>query len=158
MEGSLLRQGGGRGWKLDLDLEKEERLSDGRFLTFTTGPDLKPEEIVEAYFQRDEVEKAFRAMKGSNGIGPIRYRLWSRVDAYLTVVNHMAYLIRAAIRWRLRSSQRSGSVDDAIETLRGIYEISIVRDGNVTRQWGPITKEKRKLIEDLGLTDLIPSY
>ena len=66
---------GGRGWKINMGIEKEERLSDGRFLLFTTDPDLTPEEIVEAYLQRDEAEKAFRVMKGSNSIGPIRWRL-----------------------------------------------------------------------------------
>lgn len=141
-----------------MGIEKEERLSDGRFLLFTTDPDLTPEEIVEAYFQRDEVEKAFREMKGSNGLGPIRYRLWNRVDAYLTVVNHIAYLIRAAIRWELRSMNRPESVDETIDILKGIYEISMVQNGNTLRQWGPVTKKNRKLIEDLGLKDLIVSY
>ncbi len=149
---------GRRGWKIDMGIEKGERLSDGRFLLFTTDPDLTPEEIVEAYFQRDEVEKAFREMKGSNGLGPIRYRLWNRVDAYLTVVNHMAYLIRAAIRWELRSMNRPESVDEAIDILKGIYEISMAQNGNTLRQWGPVTKKNRKLIEDLGLKDLIISY
>ena len=149
---------GRRGWKIDMGIEKEERLSDGRFLLFTTDLDLTPEEVVEAYFQRDEVENAFREMKGSNGIAPIRYRLWNRVDAYLTVVNHMAYLIRAAIRWELKSMNMLESVDEAIDMLRGIYEVSMVQDGNTLRQWGPVTKKNRKLIEALGLKDLIVSY
>jgi transposase len=55
------------------------------------------------------VEKAFREMKGKNVMGPIRYRLWNRVDAYLTVVNHLAYLLRAAARWRLLSAGRRES-------------------------------------------------
>ena len=39
-----------------------------------------------------------------------------------------------------------------------IYEISMVQNGNTLRQWGSVTKKNRKLIEDLGLKDLIVSY
>ena len=81
-----------------------------------------------------------------------------RVDAYLTVVNHMAYLIRAAIRWELKSMNRPESADEAIGILRGIYEVSMVQNGNTIRRWGPVTKKNRKLIEYLGLKDMIVSY
>ena len=91
-------------------------------------------------------------------MGPIRYRLWNRVDAYLTVVNHLAYLLRAAARWRLLSAGRRESVDEAIEMLRGIYEVSAVSGGQKIRQWGPLTRESMKLVKDLGLEELIHSY
>ncbi|MEM4066849.1 MAG: hypothetical protein QXV17_08315 [Candidatus Micrarchaeaceae archaeon] len=85
-----------------------------------------PVEIVEAYFQRDEVEKAFREMKESNGMAPTRYNLWNRVDSYLTIVNHMAYLIRAAIKLRLDNANRKENVTDAIGILKEIYDVSII--------------------------------
>ncbi len=138
--------------------EGKGRRSDGRCLLFTTDTGLPTEEVVEAYFQRGEVEKAFREMKGRNTMEPIRYRLWNRVDAYLTVVNHLAYLLRAAARWRLLSAGRRESVDEAIEMLKGIYEVSVVSNGKAVRQLGPLTKESTKLVKDIGLEELIPSY
>ena len=63
---------GRRGWSLDTEEEGRERRSDGRFLLFTTDTGLSAEEVVAAYFQRDEVEKAFSEMKGKNAMGPIR--------------------------------------------------------------------------------------
>ena len=82
----------------------------------------------------------------------------SRVDAYLTVVNHLAYLLRAAARWRLLSAGRRESVDEAIEALRGIYLFGAISNGQTVRQWGPLTKENMKFVKDLGLEELIHSY
>ncbi len=50
------------------------------------------EEKVEAYFHRDEVEKAFRVMKVLNDSGPLCFRLSDTLVAYLAVVNHFTYL------------------------------------------------------------------
>ncbi|EQD78635.1 transposase, IS4 family protein, partial [mine drainage metagenome] len=55
---------GPRGWRVDGRIERFSRKADGRFLIFTTNRELSAEEVVEAYFQRDEVEKAFRTLKG----------------------------------------------------------------------------------------------
>ncbi|EQD69325.1 transposase IS4 family protein [mine drainage metagenome] len=149
---------GRKGWKVDWDTEKKERMSDGRFVIFTTDMTMSPEEIVEAYFQRDEIEKAFRELKSSASMAPIRYRLWNRVDVYLSVICHEAYLIRAGIRQRLRKAGMTESVDDVIRSLGEVYMVKdLVEKGSVER-WGPITKEKKDLIKALGIGDLITTY
>jgi hypothetical protein len=153
----VIKSKGRRGWKVNDDIEAEERHADGRFLLFTTDMALTPEEMVSGYFQRDDIEKAFRELKGPTSMGPIRYRLWNRVDAYLNVVCYFSYLIRAGIRWRLTQSKRTESVDEVIDILRGVYCIRDVVEGIKYERWGPLTKEAKDLIGDLELGDFIPT-
>ncbi len=147
---------GRQGWKVDWKEEGRVRRSDGRFLLFTTDTELSDEEVVEAYFQRDEVEKAFRALQGQTSIKPVQYHKWNRVDAYLSGVNYLAYLIRAGIRWSLKEARLHLSVDDVMDLLHDVYEVSYTQGGQLQRRWGPITKEAGTIIKSLGLRKLIP--
>ncbi len=148
---------GRRGWRVDDEAEAKERHADGRFLLFTTDMTLTPKEMVWGYFQRDDIEKSFRELKGPTSMGPIRYRLWNRVDAYLNVVCYLSYLIRVGIRWRIKQSKRTESVDEVIDILRGVYCVRDVVDGIRYERWGPLTKVVKDLIKDLELSDLIPT-
>lgn len=49
-------------------------------------------------------------------------------------------------------------LDEAMGVPKGIYEVPTIRNGSAVRQWGAVTKKNRKLIEDLGLEDLIVSH
>ncbi len=56
--------------------------------------------------------EAFREMKGRNAMAPICYRRWNSVGTYLTVLNHLTYLLTAAERWRLLSAGRKSGGGD----------------------------------------------
>jgi hypothetical protein len=157
LRGIVVPSKGRRGWTIDEAAEGEARRADGRFLLFTTDPRLEPEEVVRAYHQRDEIEKAFRDLNGRASMSPIRYRLPNHVEPYLTVVCYLAYLERAAISWMLRKARREESVDQAIEVLRGIQEIILVRKGKRIPRWTNLSKTQRALVKVFGLEDLIHS-
>jgi len=149
---------GRRGWRIDDNAEAQARKADGRFLLFTTDKKIKAEEVVRAYYQRDEIEKAFRDMNGGASLGPIRYRLSNHVDPYLTVICHLAYLIRVGIKWKLKEAKRPESVDEEIEILREIYDVTLTsKDKHITR-WSNLTKKQEQLVKALKLMNLIPRY
>lgn len=149
---------GRRGWRIDDNAETQARKADGRFLLFTTDIKIKAEEVVRAYFQRDEIEKAFRDMNGGASLGPIRYRLSNHVDPYLTVICHLAYLIRVGIKWKLKEAKRPESVDEAIEILREIYDVTLTNKQKHITRWSNLTKKQEQLVKALDLTTLIPRY
>lgn len=110
---------------------------------------------MEAYFQRDGVEKAFETLKGPLSMGPIQYRLLNHVDTWLTVVCHLSYLLRAGVRWRLKEAGRRESVEEALDMLREVYCVQDrARNGGLER-WGPMSKEKTDPIKALGLKTLV---
>lgn len=155
--GVVVPSKGRKGWVIDEAAEGEARKADGRFLLFTTDPRLGPEEVVRAYHQRDEIEKAFRDLKGKASMSPIRYRLPNHVEPYLTVVCFLAYLERAAISWMLRKSRRKESIDQAIEIFKDIQEINLVRKGKRIPRWTNLSKKQTALVKVFGLDDLIHS-
>lgn len=149
---------GRKGWRIDTNAETDARRVDGRFLLFTTDTKMTPEEVIRAYYQRDEIEKAFRDMNGAGSMRPIRYRLPNHVDPYLTVVCHLAYLIRMGIQWKLKKARRMESVDQVIETLREINEVILTsKDKNITK-WTNLTREQESLVKLFKLNEVIPRY
>jgi hypothetical protein len=149
---------GRRGWRIDEQAEAEARQADGRFLLFTTDMEVEPEEVVRAYFQRDEVEKAFRELNGGASLSPVRYRLPNHVEPYLTVVCHLAYLVRAAAAWKLREAKRPESVDQAIDALKAINEVTVSSKGRSIALWTRMTKQQEQLVKAFGLQDSFNSY
>lgn len=157
--GEIVRSTVGRqGWTIDEKAEDESRRADGRFLLFTTDRNMEPGEVIRAYYQRDEVEKAFRDLNGGASLGPIRYRMPDHVEPYLTVACHLAYLIRAGIAWKLRKARRPESVDQVISALREIHEVNLTTRNGVISRWTRLSKHQRKLVLALGMKKLVNSY
>ena len=91
-------------------------------------------------------------------MGPIRYRLPNHVDPYLTVICHLAYLIRMGIQWKLKKAKRAESVDQVVEILQEINEVILTsKDKNITK-WTNLTKEQESLVKLFKLNELIPRY
>lgn len=157
LKGIVVPSKGRKGWTVDEVAEEEARKVDGRFLLFTTDPRLEGEEIVRAYYQRDEIEKVFRELKGRASLSPIRYRLPNHVEPYLTVICYLAYLERSAISWMLRKSKREESVDEAIELLKGIQLVNLVRRGKRIPRWTNLSKKQLVLVKVFGLEQLVHS-
>lgn len=123
------------------------RRADRRFLLFTTDLDLKPEEVLRTYYQRDEVEKAFRDLNGKYqwALSVSSYQIMS--SPYLTVVCHLAYLVRISIAWMLKKAKREESVDQAVEVLRGIYEVNLTKKGVLIPRWTRMSKQQEQLVK-----------
>jgi transposase len=115
----IVKQRGRRGFKIDDNLMREEESIDGRFLMFCTDERISTKNVFTIYFQRDEIEKAFRSLKGELSLGPIRYQRPERIDAYLTII-FLAYMLRAIIKFRLKEANIDMSVNSAVEELKNL--------------------------------------
>jgi transposase len=82
----IVKQRGRRGFRVDDNLVQQEEFIDGCFLMFCTNQRISAKNVSTIYFQRDEIEKAFKSLKGELSLGPIRYQRPERIDAYLTIV------------------------------------------------------------------------
>ncbi|MBI5242666.1 MAG: transposase [Elusimicrobia bacterium] len=147
---------GRRGFEVDKDAVRDDRRGDGRFLMFSTDPALGAEEMFRIYFQRDEIEKAFRTLKGELSLGPIRYQRRDRIDAYTTVV-YMAYLLWSWAQQRLKEKYPSLTVTQALKLVGDVHAVRF-QSGKRTLEWTTRrTPEQEKIMKLVGALRLLPS-
>jgi hypothetical protein len=147
---------GRRGFEVDEKAVKEDRCGDGKFLMFSTNPDLGAEEMFKIYFQRDEIEKAFRTLKGELSLGPIRYHRRDRIDAYTTII-YLAYLLWSLAQQRLREKYPSLTVTQALKLVGDIHAVRFQSGKRVLEWTTKRTMEQNKIIKLVGALDLMPS-
>jgi hypothetical protein len=147
---------GRRGFALDAAGVKEDRLGDGRFLMFSTDETMEAEQMFRTYFQRDEIEKAFQAIKGELSLGPIRYRRRDRIDGYTTVV-YLAYLLWSRAQERIRKKYPSLTVSKAVSLVEDVHLVR-VQSGKQTAEWTTRrSAEQEKLLKLVGATRFLCS-
>ena len=147
---------GRRGFTLDNSGIKEDRLGDGRFLMFSTDKTLGAEQMFRIYFQRDEIEKAFRTIKGELALGPIRYRRRDRIDGYTTVV-YLAYLLWSRVQERIRKKYPSLTVTKALKLVEDVHLVQF-QSGKQISEW--ITRcstDQEKLFKLVGAKQFLRS-
>ena len=145
---------GRRGYEIDPSEEEKARRLDGRSLLFCTDVSMSGRDIVRTYFQKDRVEKAFRHLKGDASLSPVRYQLPGRVEAYLSVVNFIAYEIIAAVIWKIKSSNMGISYEDFMDKLSGISEVVLVRKDKRIYRWTTVSREMQKLLKPFDILSL----
>lgn len=128
-----------RGYEIDPSEGEKARRLDGRSLLFCTDVSMSGRDIVRTYFQKDRVEKAFRHLKGDASLSPVRYRLPGRVEAYLSVVNFIAYEIIAAVIWKIKFSNMGISYEDFMDKLSGMSEVVLVGTDERTYRWTSVS-------------------
>ncbi len=147
---------GRRGFSVDKQAVKEDSRGDGRFLMFSTNPDFDAEEMFKTYFQRDEIEKAFRTLKGELSLGPIRYHRRDRIDAYTTII-YLAYLLWSLAQQRLSEKCPSLTVTQALKLVGDIHAVRF-QSGKRLLEWTTRrTTEQNKILKLVGALDLMPS-
>lgn len=147
---------GRRGFAVDTKAAREDRVGDGRFLMFSTDLSMDAEEIFRAYFQRDEIEKAFRTMKGELSLGPIRYRTREKIEAYTTVV-YVAYLLWSLVQRTLREKLGSLSVSGALKLLEDVHWVRF-GSGKTEHEWvTKLSSEQERVLKALGAVPLLRS-
>lgn len=147
---------GRRGFKIDTNLVEKEEKKDGRFLMFCTDRRLSAKKVFEVYFQRDEIEKTFKCLKGEISLGPIRFQRPVRIDAYLTVV-FLAYLIRTVVKHQLKKRKKNMSVEEAISEIKSISLIEYTYKNKVKRKITRFTQKQEDLIKLLKIDKFIHS-
>ena len=77
------------------------RRREGRYLLRTNIKDTDPAKLWEFYLQLNEVEQAFKELKGELALRPIYHQLQSRVEAHI-FVSFLAYCLQVTLKARLR--------------------------------------------------------
>lgn len=112
----------------------------------TTG--LSNEEVVKAYYEKDIVEKAFKELKSSINLRPIRKYLLSHVKAHIKIC-YLAYAILSYIQWKLKDKDISAV--SALEKLQPVYKVEM-RSKKKGFNWSKIvtlTKEQDSILKAL---------
>jgi transposase len=113
---------------------------DGYSCIFSTRC-LEKAEVVQLYFDKDLVEKAFRALKGVVKLQPIRHWLAPRVVAHVFIC-YLAYLLLSLLKYRLKS--HGISPEDALDELETMYKVYLRDANNVFKISRVVTLSQRQ--------------
>jgi len=152
----IVKQRGRRGFRVDDDLVQQEEFIDGRFLMFCTDQRISAKNVFRIYFQRDDIEKAFKILKGELSLGPIRYQRPERIDAYLTIV-FLAYLLRTIVKFRLKKAGIDMSVDQAVDELKNLTLVEFSYKGRMRWKLSRATKKQLLLMKATGADKILHS-
>jgi len=112
---------------------------DGKWALLATDPQTSVAEAVNAYLEKDFIEKSFRTMKTEEEMEPVRHRLERRVRAY-EFVQVLALRLRAAMRWSLREVARKEGInpweaeEELLKALGRVERVEITL-GRERRVW-----------------------
>lgn len=149
---------GRKGYKIDIVEEERARNTDGRTLFFCTDTNMPGREIIQTYFQKDNIEKAFRFLRGNACLSPVKYQLPGRIEGYLSVISFIAYELIAAINWKINQNALGLSYDELMEEASKIYEVEFTSKNNKIHRWTHIKKDSERLFKPFNLFSLKPSY
>jgi len=123
---------------------------DGVSLVFSTKK-LSAEEIIRTYFEKDKVEKAFKALKGITCIRPIRHWLERRVKTHIFIC-YLSYLLLSVFDHKLKKAGEKISAVDALQQLSTAYKIHIVdaKGSNSFEKTVAYTKEQEDILRAIN--------
>lgn len=98
---------------------KEAEEFDGYFCLFSTR-NLKKDEMIRLYFDKDVVEKAFRCLKGITQLRPIRHWLYNRVTAHVMIC-YLSYALLILLKQYLK--RLNMSPEKALQHLDTMYKV-----------------------------------
>ena len=105
--------------KINMKIVNEDEQFDGYSFIFTTAKILK-EQIVEVYFDKDLVEKAFHSLKGIVRLRPVRHWLYNRVTAHVFIC-YLSYLLLSLLKVRIKKLNISPVT--ALRELDSLYKV-----------------------------------
>jgi transposase len=138
------------------ELRQAEK-QDGKWLILSTDDSINAQKAVNAYLEKDFIEKVFRVIKTQEENQPVRHRLENRVKAYIFVCM-LAYRLLAVLQWRLK---QASNAEDAWESAYALLqdlsrvEKADVKFGNEIRTlFLNISAHTSKILKDIGMIGL----
>ena len=138
-----------KGYEMDEEALKREEETDGLYAIFTNRGELTKEEILKAYFEKDLVEKSFRALKGVLGIAPVRHWLEHRVRAHVFIC-YLAYLLASVMQHKLRPL--GVSILEGLGEMESVYRVTIrdpLKKAEFTK-FSTFTKRQEEIIKTVN--------
>lgn len=150
--------------KITLDwIEKKDKVEeakelDGKFAIMSTELDINCKEIVDAYFEKNDVERAFRFMKQVTKLQPTRCWLENRVRIHVFIC-YLAYLLSRVLEYKLRKGGMKITSEKALEELGKIKKGLLFDEttNNKIHKVATLSDIQKKILESLGLLGYINS-
>lgn len=142
--------------KKDKVLEAEQL--DGKYGLMSTNLKIECIEMVNAYFEKDDVEKAFRYMKQITKLHPTRCWLENHVRMHVFTC-YLAYLLSKVLEYKLRSSGLKITAEKALNEVGKIKQgvlIDPTTDSSVLKV-ARCSDLQKDIINRLGLSGYINS-
>jgi transposase len=127
---------------------KEEAKYMGYSLIYNT-TNLPKEEAVRKYYEKDIVEKAFKELKSSINLNPIRKYGLDHVKAHVKIC-YLAYAILSYIHSKVKPLNISAV--DAVEALQSAYKVNLI-DKSKNYKWSKIvtlTNQQKDILKALN--------
>ena len=146
-------------WRIKRKEVREAEKLYGKYILLSTDASLSAKEVVNAYVEKDFIEKVFCILKTCEEIEPIRHRLENRVKAYLFVCV-LAYRLLAALQHNLQliSNQDNSAWESANSFLARLDRVERVnvRLGQQVKTWYLNIKRKdQQTLKKMGFKDLL---
>ena len=113
---------------------------DGISVIFSTR-NLRAEEMVKGYFEKDRVEKSFRSLKSFLEMDKVRFWLANRVRGHIFIC-YLAYLLLSVLEYRLKESGMSAA--DALETMESMYKVYLTDPKSKNKFVKTVTLSKKQ--------------
>ncbi len=133
----------------------EAQQHDGCSVIFSTKK-LAIEEIVQPYFEKDKVEKAFRSMKSVLGLKPIKHWLEERVKSHIFIC-YLSYLLISLLETKLK--KKNITAISALDKLSTAYKVGLKnkKTKNEFEKIVTLSKEQEKIMKAVDKNILKPS-
>lgn len=134
---------GNNGKVLESKLDEERRF-DGMSFMFTTS-NLDLAQAVNAYFDKDVVEKCFQSLKGVVRLRPIRHWLYNRVEAHVFIC-YLSCLLLSILKMKV--ANLGISYQSALRELDGLYRIYLKdsKSGFKVERLVALTRAQEKIL------------
>ena len=138
------------------ELRKAEK-HDGKWIIISTDDSIDAHKAVNAYLEKDFIEKVFRVIKTQEEVQPVRHRLENRVKAYLFVCM-LAYRLLAVLQWRLvRASGAENSWESAdalLQALSRVQRVDVKFGNEIKTLYLNLSGQTSKSLKAIGMIGL----
>ena len=137
--------------KKELNFEKEmESNFDVGYSLIYHNTKYSSEEVVNRYYDKDMVERAFKQIKGVLSLRPIRVWLSNHIEGHIKIC-YLAYAILSLMNYKLKKINVSAI--EALESLRYGYKVTL-KDSTTNHEWSvhvPLEPKQKEILKRLGV-------
>jgi transposase len=132
---------------------EEARKYEGVFLLSTTEIDLKGEDVLKIYREKDIIEKAFRTIKSEIEMRPFFLSSETSVIGYVFICA-LAYQIRSVMKFHKKKCNSEMSIEDAFDILNRYKVVKIAVEERGVQVFRKVAIAGQKAIDIINCFDL----
>lgn len=129
---------------------KEEIASDAGYSLIYHNTENETDEVVKKYYDKEIIERAFKQMKGTLNLRPIRVWLEGHINGHILIC-YLAYAILALMNYKLK--KQGISAVDALDSLKHGYKVRL-EDKTTNHEWDlfvPLEPKQKNVLKALGV-------